>query len=67
MSRKEVLVLAGNVGGLTAAPAVKHELYGDGDVTVVAASPDPVARHEARPREVLHLEDPPRRRLASLT
>jgi len=36
--RKKVLVLGGNFGGLTAALAVKHELHGDVDVTVVAAS-----------------------------
>ena len=38
MSRKKVLVLGGNFGGLTAALAVRHELHGDVDVTVVAAS-----------------------------
>jgi sulfide:quinone oxidoreductase len=38
MSRKKVLVLGGNFGGLTAALAVKHELHGDVDVTVVSAS-----------------------------
>ncbi|MGD9792483.1 MAG: NAD(P)/FAD-dependent oxidoreductase [Acidimicrobiia bacterium] len=38
MSRKKVLVLGGNFGGLTAALAVKHELDGDVDVTVVSAS-----------------------------
>lgn len=36
--RKKVLVLGGNFGGLTAALAVKHELHGDVDVTVVSAS-----------------------------
>lgn len=36
--RKKVLVLGGNFGGLTAALAVKHELHGDVDVTVVATS-----------------------------
>jgi sulfide:quinone oxidoreductase len=36
--RKKVLVLGGNFGGLTAALSVKHELEGDVDVTVVAAS-----------------------------
>ncbi len=36
--RKKVLVLGGNFGGLTAALSVKHELKGDVDVTVVAAS-----------------------------
>ncbi len=36
--RKKVLVLGGNFGGLTAALSVKHELQGDVDVTVVAAS-----------------------------
>jgi NADH dehydrogenase FAD-containing subunit len=35
---KKVLVLGGNFGGLTAALAVKHELEGDVDVTVVSAS-----------------------------
>jgi sulfide:quinone oxidoreductase len=34
--RKKVLVLGSNFGGLTAALAVKHELEGDVDVTVVA-------------------------------
>jgi sulfide:quinone oxidoreductase len=34
--RKRVLVLGGNFGGLTAALAVKHELEGDVDVTVVS-------------------------------
>ncbi len=34
--RKKVLVLGSNFGGLTAALAVKHELGGDVDVTVVA-------------------------------
>jgi sulfide:quinone oxidoreductase len=38
MSRKKVLVLGGNFGGLTAALAVKHELHGDVDVRVVSAS-----------------------------
>jgi sulfide:quinone oxidoreductase len=38
MTRKKVLVLGGNFGGLTAALAVKHELHGDVDVTVVSAS-----------------------------
>src|SRR5262245_256668 len=38
MSRKKVLVLGGNFGGLTAALAVNHELHGDVDVRVVAAS-----------------------------
>ena len=38
MSRKKVLVLGGNFGGLTAALAVSHELHGDVDVTVVSAS-----------------------------
>jgi NADH dehydrogenase FAD-containing subunit len=38
MSRKKVLVLGGNFGGLTAALAVKHELSGDVDVRVVSAS-----------------------------
>lgn len=36
--RKKVLVLGANFGGLTAALAVKHELEGDVDVTVVSAS-----------------------------
>lgn len=34
--RKKVLVLGANFGGLTAALAVRHELAGDVDVTVVA-------------------------------
>ena len=38
MSRKRVLVLGGNFGGLTAALAVRHELDGDVDVRVVSAS-----------------------------
>jgi NADH dehydrogenase FAD-containing subunit len=38
MSRKKVLVLGGNFGGLTAALAVAHELHGDVDVTLVSAS-----------------------------
>jgi NADH dehydrogenase FAD-containing subunit len=38
MTRKKVLVLGGNFGGLTAALAVRHELHGDVDVTVVSAS-----------------------------
>ncbi len=38
MSKKRVLVLGGNFGGLTAALAVRHELHGDVDVTVVSAS-----------------------------
>lgn len=38
MSRRKVLVLGGNFGGLTAALAVSHELHGDVDVTVVSAS-----------------------------
>lgn len=38
MSRKKVLVLGGNFGGLTAALAVHNELHGDVDVTVVSAS-----------------------------
>lgn len=38
MSRKKVLVLGSNFGGLTAALSVKHELEGDVDVTVVSAS-----------------------------
>ena len=38
MTRKKVLVLGGNFGGLTAAIAVKHDLHGDVDVTVVSAS-----------------------------
>ena len=36
--RKKVLVLGSNFGGLTAALAVKHELHGDVDVTVVSPS-----------------------------
>jgi sulfide:quinone oxidoreductase len=38
MSRKQVLVLGGNFGGLTAALGVRHELRGDVEVTVVSAS-----------------------------
>jgi sulfide:quinone oxidoreductase len=38
MTRKKVLVLGGNFGGLTAALAVRHELHGDVDVRVVSAS-----------------------------
>ncbi len=38
MTRKKVLVLGGNFGGLTAALAVQHELHGDVDVRVVSAS-----------------------------
>ena len=38
MSRQRVVVLGGNFGGLTAALAVRHELHGDVDVTVVSAS-----------------------------
>lgn len=40
MSRKKVLVLGGNFGGLTAAISVKHQLHGDVDVTVVSSSED---------------------------
>lgn len=36
--RKTVLVLGGNFGGLTAALAVRHELQGDVDITVVSPS-----------------------------
>lgn len=36
--RAKVLVLGANFGGLTAALAVRHELHGDVDVTVVSAS-----------------------------
>ena len=38
MSRKKVLVLGGNFGGLTAALAVSHELHGDVDIRVISAS-----------------------------
>lgn len=38
MTRAKVLVLGGNFGGLTAALSVQHELRGDVDVRVVAAS-----------------------------
>src|SRR5499433_886872 len=38
MSRKKVLVLGGNFGGLTAALAVNHELHGDVDIRVGSAS-----------------------------
>lgn len=38
MVRKQVLVLGSNFGGLTAALAVKHELHGDVDVTVISPS-----------------------------
>ena len=34
--RKKVLVLGANFAGLTAALAVKHELHGDVDVTVLS-------------------------------
>lgn len=36
--RKKVLVLGGNFAGLTAALSVQHDLHGDVDVTVIAAS-----------------------------
>ncbi len=36
--RKKVLVLGSNFGGLTAALAVKHELHGDVEVTVISPS-----------------------------
>lgn len=36
--RKHVVVLGSNFGGLTAALAVKHELHGDVDVTVISPS-----------------------------
>ena len=38
MSRKKVLVLGGNFGGLTAALAINHELHGDVDIRVISAS-----------------------------
>jgi sulfide:quinone oxidoreductase len=38
VSRKKVLVLGGNFGGLTAALAVSQELHGDVDVRVISAS-----------------------------
>lgn len=38
MSRQKVVVLGSNFGGLTAAIAVKHELDGDVDVTVISPS-----------------------------
>jgi sulfide:quinone oxidoreductase len=38
VSRKKVLVLGGNFGGLTAALAVSHELQKDVDVRVISAS-----------------------------
>lgn len=38
MTRKKVLVLGGNFGGLTTALAVQHELHSDVDVRVVSAS-----------------------------
>jgi sulfide:quinone oxidoreductase len=38
VTRKKVVVLGSNFGGLTAALAVKHELEGDVDVTVVSPS-----------------------------
>ena len=38
MTRKKVLVLGSNFGGLTAAIAVKHELDNDVDVTVISPS-----------------------------
>ncbi|MBZ5741217.1 NAD(P)/FAD-dependent oxidoreductase [Nocardioides mangrovi] len=36
--RKKIIVLGANFGGMTAALKIKHELHGDVDVTVVAAS-----------------------------
>ena len=36
--RKKVLVLGSNFGGLTAALAIKHELHGDVEVTVLSPS-----------------------------
>jgi sulfide:quinone oxidoreductase len=39
VSRQKVVVLGSNFGGLTAALAVKLELKGDVDVTVVSPSP----------------------------
>jgi NADH dehydrogenase FAD-containing subunit len=77
MARKQVLVLGGNFGGLTAALAVQHALDGDIDVRVVSASDrflfnppqalrahprPPEPPHEARLREVLPLEVPQRLR-----
>ena len=38
MSKKKILVLGGNFGGLTAALAVKRDLLSDVEVTVVSAS-----------------------------
>jgi len=38
MSRKKVVVLGSNFGGLTASLAVRHELHGDVDVTVISPS-----------------------------
>jgi sulfide:quinone oxidoreductase len=38
VSRKKVLVLGGNFGGLTAALAVSHELHGDVDIRMISAS-----------------------------
>ena len=38
MSRKKVLMLGGNFGGLTAALAVSYELHGDVDSQVISAS-----------------------------
>ncbi len=38
MTREKVVVLGSNFGGLTAAIAVKHELDGDVDVTVISPS-----------------------------
>lgn len=38
MTRTKVLVLGSNFGGLTAAIAVKHDLKGDVDVTVISPS-----------------------------
>ena len=38
MTRNKVLVLGGNIDGLTDALAVQHELDGDVDVRVVSAS-----------------------------
>ncbi len=38
MARQRVVVLGSNFGGLTAAIAIKHELHGDVDVTVISPS-----------------------------
>ena len=61
MSPKTCAGVGGNLGGLTAALAVRHELHGDVDVTGASASerfPGPIARHEYRIREAPLVEGP---------